>query len=297
MFDLARDLPLLLGLVFLLLAAVFLAAAETSIIRISRARVKTLAEHGSRSARRLLGLVQHLPRVLNAVLLTVLLVQIGAATITGQLAERWFGNLGITIASMVLTVLMFVYTEAIPKTFAVQHPDRVALFVAYPVGAIELLLRPLVRVLVWFADLQAPGLGISSSEKGVSEAELRHLAAEAEETGQIASSERDLIERVFRLDERIAEEIMVPRVDIIAVPVEASVEKAVEVALAAGHRRVPVYQDSLDHIIGVARTKDLLTARDRGLASLRELARPPLVVPGSKRVVTLLREMQAADVH
>ncbi|MDP8958987.1 MAG: DUF21 domain-containing protein [Actinomycetota bacterium] len=199
--NLARDLPLLLALVLLFLSAVFLAAAETSIIRIPRVRAETLAGEGSRRGRRLVALLDELPTVLNTVLLAVLLVQIGSATITSLLAQRWFGNLGVTVASVVLTVVLFVYSEAIPKTFAVRHPDRVALAVVYPIALLELLLRPMVKVLVLLADLQAPGRGIASSAV-MTEGELRQLAAEAEEAGHIAPSERELIERVFRLDER-----------------------------------------------------------------------------------------------
>ena len=112
----ADNLPLIVLLLALIGMAVYLGAAEASMLRVRVSAVEVLAEEGDRRAGRLLRLIQDLPRVMNTVLLTVLLVQIGAATVTGLLAERWLGNVGVTVASIVLTLVMFVYAEAIPKT-------------------------------------------------------------------------------------------------------------------------------------------------------------------------------------
>lgn len=293
----SADLPFLLLLILCFLVAVVLAAAETSLIRISRVRVTALAEAGSHRARRLLLLLQDLPRVVNAILLTVLLVQIGAAAITGLLAQRWFGNVGVTVASVVLTLVLFVYSEAIPKTFAVRYPDRVALALSYPVRMLEALLRPVVSGLVWFADLQAPGKGIATSPT-VTERELLLLAAEAARQGEITGSDLQLIERAFRLGDRTAEEVMVPRLDVVSVSVGASVEEAVDTALRAGHRRLLVYQGDLDQVVGVLHLRTLVRAAGREpSATVAELTQTPLVVPESKRVVELLREMQEGGSH
>ena len=114
-------------------------------------RAASLAESGGRRGVRLARLTTELPRVLSTILLAALLAQITAATVTGVLTDGWFGTLGVTIASIVLTVLLFIYAEAIPKTYAVRHTDSVALALAGPVFALELLLRPIVSVLLRFA--------------------------------------------------------------------------------------------------------------------------------------------------
>ena len=180
------DITLLVILIALLAAAVVLGASEAALLRVQRVRVEVAAGDGDRAVR-LLHLLDDLPRVLNTVLLVVLLVQIGAATVTGMLSGRHFGNLGVSIASIALTVVLFVYAEAIPKTYAVRHPYRVARATAPIVSALAWLLRPIVTVLVWFADLQAPGSGIAASTT-VTEDELRRLASHAAVEGSIEQS-------------------------------------------------------------------------------------------------------------
>jgi CBS domain containing-hemolysin-like protein len=291
----ATDLPLIILLAGLILGAVFLAAAEASLLRVSAARARSEAGGGGRRELRLLHLVEHLPQVLNLILLLALLSQIGAATVTGILAQRWFGNIAVTIASVLLTIFLYVYAEALPKTFAVRHPMRTARFVAGPVALLERVLRPLVRVLVWIADIQMPGRGVTISS-AVTEDELRFLALEAADEGEITESDRELIERVFRFGDRRVDDIMVPRPDIVAVGVDTSIAEALEVALESGHRRLPVYAGDLEHVVGVVKLHDLIKARGTA-ANLVSLAFQPLVVPESKRVTGLLADMQDQGIH
>ncbi len=293
-----RDLPLLLLLIGMFAFSVVISAVETAFLRVPAVRVQALASEGSRRALRLSALTHRLSEVLNAILLAALLAQIGAATIAGILADRWFGPLGVTIASAVLTFFLFIYAEAIPKTYAVRHPDRVALSLAFPLAGIELILRPLVRVLVAVADLQMPGKTIVASPT-VTEDELRMLASRAAVEGQITSTDLELIERAFRFGDRHVDGIMVPRPDIIAVDENTPVRLAIEVALEAGHRRLPVYSGSVESITGVVVVRDLLRIPDgrRDHVTVGVLADPPLVVPESKRILDLLTDMQASGTH
>lgn len=290
------DVPLLILLGVALVVAVFLALAEASLLRISEYRVRALADEGGKSAIRLLSLVDRLPEVLNLILFLALLAQIGAATVTGILAQRWFGNLGITLASVVLTIVLFVYGEAIPKTYAVRHVESTALRVTGPIAFLERALRPLVSLLIWIADIQMPGKGITTTPT-VTEEELRLLAYRAAHEGEITEADLTLIERAFRFGDRRADDIMVPRPDIVAVEVSTDVDHALEVALASGHRRIPIFEGSLEHITGVARLRDLMEARDRGESDLRSIAMAPLVVPESKSITNLLAEMQDQNNH
>ena len=294
---LTLDLPLLLGVVLLFAASIVLAAAETSLLRVSRVRVAVMAEQGEAGSKRLLALLDDLPRVLNTVLLCVLLCQVGAATATGVLAERHFGNVGVTVASVALTILMFVYAEAIPKTVSVRAPVRAAIVLAPFIALLAWVLRPIVTVLVAFADLQAPGEGIAA-HRAFSEEELRRLAAEAADAGSIDPHDLELIERAFRLGDIRVTEVMVPRPDVHSVPKTATVRVALELALSTGHRRLPVYDGDPDHIVGLVRMRDLARAVAGGAeTALHELMVPILVVPESKPVIALLREMQAATTH
>jgi CBS domain containing-hemolysin-like protein len=291
---LSDSIGLLLALGALVLAAVVLAAAEAALLRVSRVRAAVLADQGDRRAARVLRLVDDLPRVLNAVLLVVLLVQIGAATIAGVVAERHFGNLGVTLASVVLTLVMFVYAEAIPKTVAVRNPIGVARLIAGPIAGLAWLLGPVVRVLVAFADLQAPGKGVTTGPE-VTEAELRRLAEEAADAGEIAPSDLELMERAFAAGDEIVAAIMVPRPDVVALSVETGLREALDVAIAQGHRRIPLCRGDLDDVLGVVYLRDLARAvADEDDVTLEDLVRPVVVVPETRRVLDLLRDLQEA---
>ncbi len=291
------DFQLIVTLIALFAIAVFLAAAEAALLRVPRVRVEVLVDEGDSGAARVLTLIEDLPRVMNTVLLTVLFVQIGAATVSGVLAERNFGGIGLTISSIALTFILFVYAEAIPKTYAVRRPLTVARWIARPIGWLAMALRPIVSVLVWFADLQAPGRGIST-RVSVSEAELRRLAAEAASEGQIDRSDIELIERSFELGDTMVAEILVPRLEVVGVSAETPIADALEVAVASGHRRLPVFEGDLDNITGVVRLRQMAAAVTAGSTGpVGGIGNAPLVVPESKPVIELLREMQSAGLH
>jgi len=293
----STDLALVLVLLALLVAAFVLGASEAALLRVQRVRVEVAATQGDRRSIQLLHLLDDLPQVLNTVLLVVLLVQIGAATVMGMLSGRHFGNLGVTIASVALTVVLFVYAEAIPKTYAVRHPSQVARATQPILSALTWVLRPVVSVLVWFADLQAPGSGIAATTT-VTEDELRRLASHAAVEGSIEESDRQLMERAFEMGDRTVDEILTPRTDMVAVGAEATIAEALEVAIHSGHRRLPVYEGDLDHIRGVVRLQDLAAAiTDSPDAAVSTLTTRELVVPETKRVIELLSEMQTAGVH
>jgi putative hemolysin len=295
---LERDLPLILILVGAFGFSVFVAAAETAILRMPAARVEALMAHGSQRAKRLSGLVRRLPEVLNSILLAALLSQITAATAAGILAYRWFGTVGGVASLAVITAVLYIYAGAIPKTYAVRNADRVALALVRPLAIMELTLRPVTRVLVWIADLQIPGRGVVTSPS-VTEEELRSLAEKAATEGQITSEDLEFIERVFRAGDRQADDIMVPRADIVAVDEKASVAHALEVILEAGHRRLPVFDGSVENITGMVRLRELVRVPEpkRGALEVGRLTEEPLVVPESKRVLDLLAEMQSSNVH
>ena len=290
---LSASVPLLVGLAALVAIAAYLGAAEAALLRVSRVRAAVMAAEGDRAAARVVRLVDDLPRTMNAILLLVLLVQVGAATIAGVVAERHFGNTGVTVASVALTLVMFVYAEAIPKTLAVRNPTRVARAVSVPVAGLALVVRPLVGLLVRFADLQAPGKGVQTGMT-MTEAELVALAVEAEAAGTIDETDRELIERAFAVGDLRVGEIVVPRIDVVAVNAGTPVEEALDRAVAAGHRRLPVYGRDLDDVTGVVRLRDLAAAVADGQTglSVADLLTPVLAVPESLPIIRVLRQMQ-----
>jgi len=291
------DIWLLVALLLLVAAAAVLGAAEAALLRVQRVRLEVAAESGDSRSSTMITLLDDLPRTLNTVLLMVLLVQISAATIAGVIAASIFGSLGITIVSVALTFVLFVYSEAIPKTYAVHHPEIVARTTAPLLRLLSWLLRPVVLLLVRFADLQAPGTGIVSSS-APTEQELLRLASDAAATGTIEESDHALINRAFFLGDQRVDDIYVPRLDVVAVPNTASVRDALDLAIESGHRRIPTYVGNIDNIVGVVRLSDLASeAIDRPERHVSLLAHEPLVVPESKSVTGLLAEMQNSGVH
>jgi CBS domain containing-hemolysin-like protein len=215
----------------------------------------------------------------------------------GLLAERLFGSLGVTVASIILTIILFIYTEALPKTYAVAHSVRVGYATAPLLTFLVFLLRPVVAVLMWVANIQAPGTAVASPA-APTEQELLQLAAEAADTGTIDETDRRLIDRVFDLGDRFVDEIYVPRPDIVAVPATTTVKDALDTAISSGHRRIPIYAEDLDEIVGVVAIIDLaaVVVDDPDHPAL-DLASPPLIVPESRAVVDLLGDMQAERIH
>jgi len=291
------DLILLAVLAALVVFAAVLGASEAAFLRVSRVRVEVSAAAGDPAGSRILPLLDELPLVMNTILLFALLVQIGAATLAGSLAARHFGNLGITIASIALTAILFVYAESIPKTYAVHHPLRVAELTAPLIRVLSTLLRPAVSVLVWFADLQAPGRGIASPT-AVTEQELVRLAADAVDAGRIDDTDFVLIERAFALGDLQVAEILVPRTEVVGVPADATAAEALEIATHFGHRRLPIFDGDLDAVVGIVRMRDLASAAVAEPARpARSVAGTPLVVPETLKVVDLLAEMQRTGLH
>ena len=288
----AASIPLLIVLVGLIALAAFLGAAEAALLRVPRVRAKVMADGGDRAARRVSRLVDDLTHTMNAVLLLVLLLQVGAATIAGIVTERHFGNTGVTIGSVILTLVMFEYAEAIPKTLALRRPMQVARWVALPVTWLVKPVQPIVWLLVRFADLQAPGRGVETGLT-VTEAEIIALAAAAEAEGAIERSDRDLIERAFVVGDTKINEILIPRVDVVAVDAATPAAEALEIAVAARHRRMPVYEGDLDRVIGVVRIRDLAgaTAETQELPVGGLATELPAVLEW-RRAIDVLRDLQ-----
>jgi CBS domain containing-hemolysin-like protein len=241
-------------------------------------------------------------RVLNPVLLLILVTHFGAATLVGLVAQRYLGPVGIGVAVLLEVVVIFVLAEAAPKTFALQQPEKTALFVAPVVGrlATALPVRAVARVLIAVANVLLPGKGRPAGP-AASEEELLALADVAVESGEIEVEERALIRSIIDFGDTIAREVMVPRPDMVTVRAGTSLDEAMEVVLQRGYSRIPACgEGGIDDVVGVLYAKDLMRATRDGSTSqdaLASLLRPAMFVPETKRVSELMREMQAKQNH
>lgn len=288
----ADDVGVLILLVGCFLGAAGLSVAEVSLLRVRRSQAAVGVEEGEPGARRLLALLDDLPVVLHAVLLLALLFQVSTAMASGLLAQRWLGDLGITAATVVTTIVLFLYAEAVPKTMAMRSPYRMARLVAGPVTALVTVLRPLVTLLVWLADRQIPGPPTPGAEL-VDEAEFRNLARQSADAGLIGEGDAELLERSFEFNDRRVGEVMVDRADIAAAPATTSLRAASELAVSVGHRRLPVYGTDLDDMIGVARFRDVVaSAIDNPGAPLATVVAPTLRCGPDLLISGLVARMQ-----
>ncbi|MGH2680272.1 MAG: hemolysin family protein [Actinomycetota bacterium] len=275
-----------------------LAAAEASLTRMSRVRALALQEEGRRNAETLVQIESDPPRYLNAVYLTVMFVQNGSAILVAILAEQRFRDTWVAVVSFVFTLLYFVVVEAMAKTFAVLHTDRVALTLSPIVWFLGRLLAAPTRILIGLANVLLPGKGLKQGPF-VSEEEIRSMAEVGSEEGSIDEGEKELIHSIFEFGDTIVREVMVPRPDIVAVEDDKTLRDVQALVLSHGFSRVPVFHESLDEVKGVVFAKDVLKALHQGKRDtpLSEIARQARFVPETKRVAELLKEMQREKFH
>jgi putative hemolysin len=284
----------------LIIVTGFLAMSETAITRITKVKAMTLVEEGHRGATNLLRLVQRIDRVLPVVLFALEVCTLVAATLVGVVAEHAFGPLGVVIATAFEVVVIFVVAELAPKTWAVQHSDRAALF-ASPVIRALVAFAPLgwiTRALIAITNTLLPGKGMKSGPY-TSDEMLRALADEAAQEEVIEQEERTLIHSIIDFGDTVVREVMVPRTDMVAVESYAHITDVVDIVIPAGFSRIPVYSQGIDDIVGIVYVKDLMRAEreGNGHCEVSEVMREPHFTPESKRVSELMREMQAGKFH
>jgi CBS domain containing-hemolysin-like protein len=296
----STDIWLLAAVVVFIILSGFLAMAETGLTRTNRHKVMALAEQHRRGAGLLLGLIEHPERTINPVLFLLLLCNLVAATLVGVIASDLFGALGVAVATVFEVVIIFIFAEATPKTWAVQHPEQAALISA-PVVAVLIRippLRALTRALIAVSNFFTPGKGIKQGPY-VSEQELLAMADAAAQDEVIEREERTLIHSIIDFGDTVVREVMVPRPDMVAVESTAKISDVVEIAIAAGFSRIPVYGQGIDDIVGVAFIKDLIRAEREGKSEepVSTIMREAHFVPETKRVSELMREMQSKKFH
>ena len=291
----------LLSLVALLLISALLTGAEAAYFSLGRARLKRLAEERGSGDSALQPLLRRPHDLLVTLLVGTTLVQIAASAFAAAIAAKMFGPVGLPIAIGTMTVLLVVFGEVLPMTLAVEHPERYSAWVNRPVRWLSALVWPF-RVLL--GGLTALTLRVVGSERKqgepeISEEELRTLVDVGAREGIVDRTEREMIHKVFELEDRLVREVMVPRPDMFCLDLATPPPEILPLLREHLHSRVPVFDETVDQIVGVLYTKDLLPYL-RGLPpdfDLRAHLHPPYFVPESKRADALLREFQAKKLH
>ena len=296
----SSDVVMLVVSVMLIAFAAFLALAETGLTRMNKFKAIALEEQGAKNARRLVKLMEHPERFLNPLLFLLLMAHLTAGTFIGLVAEHQFGVYGVLVGIVVEVVGIFVFAEAAPKTWAVQHSDRAALFVApfVSITAGWWPIRMFTKGLIGLSNVILPGKGLKDGPY-TSEEELLALADVALEEEVIEREERALIHSIIEFGDTIVREVMVPRPDMLAINGHDMTSDVMQVAITAGYSRLPVFDQGVDDISGIIYTKDLMRTmhEGKGDVEVRTIARKAHFVPETKRVSELMREMQREKYH
>jgi putative hemolysin len=311
------ELPLgqLLVIVLLTLLEAIFVAAEIALVSIRRSRVDQMVEEGVSGARRVRRMLEEPGRFLAVVQIGVtfvgFLASAFAAVSLATTLDKALQDLGLskdysgTLALLIVTVLVALFTivfgELVPKSLALAHRDRFALVLSGPVDVLGRALRPVVALLTGLTGIVTRSLGVESQrEAQISTEELMLIVERGGEQGVLEAEEEQMIHAVIELGERRLHEVMVPRTSMAALPANATLEEAIDTIVAEGHSRIPVFEASIDEVVGILYAKDLLPFLKGGSGArpaVRTLLRTPVFVPESMSIDDLLHEFQRRKVH
>src|SRR3954451_10507914 len=290
----------IIAIAFLFVLAVVVAIAETAFLRMNRVKALALEEEGKKGATRLVRMLEHPERTVNAVTLMALACSVVTANLLGIIIGGRAGTVGVVLGIILNVVVFFVLAEAAPKTWAVEHSERAALRTSGFLWFVTNFppIRWFVRGLLGFVNVILPGKGLKQGPF-VTENEIRQRAAAAAEEAAIETEERELIHSIFEFGDTVVREVMRPRPDVIAVEAEATVDEAITTAINAGFSRLPAYEETIDNVVGLIFLKDLAARATAGEGNepVSTCLRPATFVPESKRVAELMREMQKEKFH
>ncbi|CAB1129619.1 HlyC/CorC family transporter [Candidatus Hydrogenisulfobacillus filiaventi] len=287
---------LILLAVLLGLSALY-SMSETAMMALSRGKVRALVDQERPHARWLERLAHSPNRILGTVLFGNNISNVMASTVATAFFIGLDPRYGVVLATVVMSVAVLVLAEIAPKTYAAHSPEMVALRMARFMEISARLFYPVVQVLTWFGVGLVRMLG-GKTEGGrlLTEEEIRNMVEVGEEQGLLEENEREMIQGIFDLGDTMVREVMVPRIDIDAVPETATLGESWDAVIHYGHSRLPVYEGTIDNVIGVIFARDILAyLKERDHATpIKELIRPVLYVPESKRVNDLLADFRRA---
>jgi putative hemolysin len=305
----------ILIVILLTLLEGFFVAAEIALVSIRRSRVEQLAEEGSSGARRVRRLLEDPGRFLAVSQLGLTFIgffasafaAVNLATSLRDVLERagldhgTADGLSLIIVTIVLALFTIIFAELVPKTLALSSPERFALALSIPIEFLARILGPVIVLLTGTTRAIAGLFGANvTNEAQISAEELRLIVERGGEQGVLEAEEEQMINAVIELGERRIHEVMVPRIAITGLPVSATLEEAIDKVVDEGHSRIPVYEESIDEVVGILYAKDLLPFLKSGSGprpALRSLLRPPVFVPESMSIDDLLHEFQRRKVH
>ena len=290
-------MTLWVALVILVALSAFFSASETAFSSLNQIRLKSRAEDGDSSAARVLAMAEQYDKLLSTILIGNNIVNIAAASIGTILFTQMLGaERGATVSTIVLTIIVLIFGEVTPKSLAKEMPEKVAT----AVSPFLVLLMALMTPLTWLFTQWKKLLGhfVHSGEADtITEGELMTMVSEAENDGELTDRESELIRSAIEFDDVEVEEILTPRVDVVAVEDDIPLEELAQTFAESGYSRLPVYHGTIDNIIGVVHEKDFYIARLKKATKIDDLVVPTLYTTGSTQISQLLRTLREQHHH
>ena len=279
--------------VVLLGLSAFFSSAETALTTVNRMRVRTLAEAGDKKAVTLTKVIEDPGKMLSTILVGNNIVNLSASSLMTTLAMELFGSKAVGLATGILTLLILVFGEISPKTLATIHSERLALQYARVIYLMMTLLTPVIYCInqLSMGFLFLLRVDPNKKQEAITEDELRTIVEVSHEEGVIESEEKKMINNVFDFGDSVAQDVMVPRIDMVMVDVDTTFEELMEIFRREKFTRFPVYEETTDNVIGIINVKDILLA-ERQAFTIRDFLRQPLYTYEYKKTSELMAEMR-----
>ena len=290
----SNDTILFIVLIVLLALSAFFSSAETALTTVNKIRVRTLAENGDKQAEYVLKIIEDPSKMLSAILIGNNVVNLYASSLATVLATHIWGNKIVGIATGILTLLILIFGEITPKTVATIQAERIAFRFAKIIYYIMTVLTPVIFVVNQLSFLVLKLLRVDVKAKGesITEDELRTIVEVSHEEGVIESEEKKMINNVFDFGDAVARDVMLPKVNMTFVDVDATYDELMEVFRSEKYTRYPVYEETTDNVIGIVNIKDLfLIPKDKEF-KLRDYLREPYYTYEFKKTTELMVELR-----
>ena len=290
-------MTLWVALVVLVAFSAFFSASETAFSSLNQIRLKSRADDGDRTAARVLAMAEKYDKLLSTILVGNNIVNIAAASIGTIIFTQMLGaERGATVSTIVLTIVVLIFGEVSPKSLAKEMPETVATAVAPALSLLMVVFTPLTWLFSQWKRLLNRFVHSSESDT-ITEGELMTMVSEAENDGELTDRESELIRSAIEFDDVEVEEILTPRVDVVAVEDDIPLEELAQTFAESGYSRLPVYHGTIDNIIGVVHEKDFYIARLKKATKIDDLVVPTLYTTGSTQISQLLRTLREQHHH
>lgn len=292
------DISQLIFLLILLALSAFFSSAETALTTVNRIHMRTLADADNKKAKMVLKITKDSAKMLSAILIGNNIVNLSASSIATTLAISMFGNYGAGIATGIITFLILIFGEVSPKTLSTIKADSISLKIAGIINILMIVLTPVIFLInkLSLGVLFLFGVKASDGNRVMTEEELRTIVDVGQETGVIEDEERAMIHNVFDFGDAEAKEVMIPRIDMTFVHIDANYNEVLEIYKQDMFTRLPVYEESTDNVVGIINMKDLLLIENTDNFSIRDIMREPYFTYEHKNTSDLFLEMKKSSI-